>query len=126
MMVANNNHGGDTVLNQTLEKVTVGPAKGSYFRKDDTDKYNEIYDWISTNISAPAKVCYFGKNVLLYLMSPYIEVSPPQTFMDYSDDQVLIDFYKKDPGKYPDMIIIDISPSAKREVQGDEWTLVDN
>lgn len=123
LMISNNNHSGDTVFNQSLMQITEGPARGSLARTADVEKQDEIYQWIIENIGKSQKVCYFGKNVLLYLMSPNIEVAVPQMFMDYSNDQVLGGYYNSRNEKIPDIVILDISPTTKRIISDEEMKL---
>ena len=94
-------------------------------RSVDAEKYNEICKWIRSNINQTTKVCYFGKNVLLYMMSPSIDIVVPQLFMDYSSDQVLADYYENNPDKVPDLVIEDISTSAKRPIMENEMQIVE-
>lgn len=123
LMISNNNHSGDTVFNQQLMEITEGPAKGSIARMADVEKYRELYFWITENIKENKKICYFGKNVLVYMMSPYIEAAVPQLFMDYSSDQVLGNYYLKRREKIPDIVILDISPTTKRYITEEEMKL---
>ena len=125
LVITNVGHGGCTLFNQQFERITQGPAKGEYARVVDAEKYNEIYNWIHTNINQKTRVCYFGRNVLLYMMSPYIDIAVPQLFMDYSSDQVLVDYYKNNPDKVPDLVIEDISSTAKRRISENEMQIVD-
>lgn len=123
LMISNNNHSGDTVFNQHLMEITEGPAKGSIARMADVEKYRELYFWITENIKENKKICYFGKNVLLYMMSPYIEAAVPQLFMDYSSDRVLGNYYSNRREKIPDIVILDISPTTKRYITEEEMKL---
>lgn len=125
IMISNNAHNGDTIFNQELLKIDCGPAKGCYARKVEVDKYNEIYSWIIDNIDRNVKVCYFGRNVLLYMMSDKIDACVPQLFGDYSGDDVLIEYYAKFPEEVPDFVITDISPTSKRLMADKEKVLID-
>lgn len=68
----------DYIFNQNLSYIGEGPAAGVWARKTDAEKYDELYNWIVNNIHQETKVCYFGKNVLVYLMSSYIRIAVPQ------------------------------------------------
>ena len=126
LMISNNNHNGDTIFNQELTFVREGPAAGAVARLVDHQKYCEIYSWIQSNIHAPVKVCYFGKNVLLYLMSPDIHAAVPQLFMDYSSESVLGEYYTSHHDKTPDLVILDISPTTKRHIMTEEACIFKN
>lgn len=123
ILLSNNKHGGETIFNQDLYLIEQGPAKGEWAREVDKEKYDEIYLWITANINEPTKVCYFGKNVLLYMMSSDIQVAVPQLFMDYASDDVLRNYYKKHPEDMPDLVILDVSPSTKRQISEQESKL---
>ena len=53
-------------------------------------------------------------------MSPYINAVVPQLFMDYADDKILGEYYRLYPMKLPDIVILDISPTTKRQIIGNE------
>lgn len=106
----------DYIFNQNLSYISEGPAAGVWARKIDAEKYDELYNWIVNNIHQETKVCYFGKNVLVYLMSPYIRIAVPQMFMDYANDMVLPKYYEENPQYFPELVILDISATSKRQI----------
>lgn len=106
----------DYIFNQNLSYISEGPAAGVWARKTDAKKYDELYNWIVNNIHQETKVCYFGKNVLVYLMSPYIRIAVPQMFMDYANDMVLPKYYEENPQYFPELVILDISATSKRQI----------
>lgn len=106
----------DYIFNQNLSYIGKGPATGVWARKTDAEKYDELYNWIVNNIHQETKVCYFGKNVLVYLMSPYIRIAVPQMFMDYANDMVLPKYYEENPQCFPELVILDISATSKRQI----------
>jgi len=110
----------DTINNLTV-RLENGPAKGLYTSKDHAAMYNEVYEVISTYCMKDDN----HQNLLISKLLPFgymisdMNIAAPSTWRNAMDSDRVREYYKINPDKEPDTILLLNSEYGSYETCGD-------
>ncbi len=105
-LVRINNEGTHEDISMVRQKALYGPAAGVYCEYMDGYKNNEDHRFLSDTLPRGSKIIYLGNSPDKYLMGDYTVCSPSTISTPTFDGRVL-DYFKMNPEKYPEYILIE-------------------
>ena len=93
-------------INAPMERMEYGPEKGIYILDEQAEIWNENYPLLEELIGEEDKLLYIGAENLIYpALGSYVSTPSTQGTTVFND--MFLEYYKKNPDKLPDVIVMD-------------------